>query len=70
MKKRRNFSMFEEKQKDVFIQVRVPKELRTQFQTLCKSKAINSSELLRQLITQWIHEQQDTTIMHKRSSDI
>ena len=62
--------MFEEKQKDVFIQVRVPKELRAQFQTLCKSKAINSSELLRQLITQWIHEQQDTTIIHKRSSDI
>lgn len=62
--------MFEEKQKDVFIQVRVPKELRTQFQTLCKSKAINSSELLRQLITQWIAEQTDTTIIHKRSSDI
>lgn len=62
--------MFEEKQKDVFIQVRVPKELRTQFQQLCKHKAINSSELLRQLITQWIHEQQDATIMHKRSIDI
>jgi hypothetical protein len=62
--------MFEEKQKDVFIQVRVPKELRTQFQTLCKHKAINGSELLRQFITQWIHEQQDTTIMHRRSSDI
>lgn len=62
--------MFEEKQKDVFIQVRVPKELRTQFQTLCKSKAINSSELLRQLITQWIAEQTDNTIIYKRSSDI
>lgn len=62
--------MFEEKQKDVFIQVRVPKELRMQFQALCKSKAINSSELLRQLITQWITEQIDNTIMHKRSSDI
>ncbi len=62
--------MFEEKQKDVFIQVRVPKELRTQFQTLCKSKAINSSELLRQLITQWIAEQTDNTIIHKCSSDI
>lgn len=62
--------MFEEKQKDVFIQVRVPKELRTQFQTLCKSKAINSSELLRQLITQWIAEQTDNTIIHKHSSDI
>lgn len=62
--------MFEEKQKDVFIQVRVPKELRTQFQTLCKSKAINSSELLRQLITQWIAEQTDNTIIYKCSSDI
>lgn len=62
--------MYEEKQKDVFIQVRVPKELRTQFQTLCKSKAINSSELLRQMIMQWMQEQQDATITHKRSSDI
>lgn len=70
MEKRGEFFMFDEKQKDVFIQVRVPKELRTQFQTLCKSKAINSSELLRQMIIQWIHEQQDTTIIHKRSSDI
>lgn len=62
--------MYEEKQKDVFIQVRVPKELRMQFQALCKSKAINSSELLRQMIMQWMQEQQDATIIHKRSSDI
>jgi antitoxin component of RelBE/YafQ-DinJ toxin-antitoxin module len=56
--------------KDTVIRVRVPQKLKDDFQALCKSKAINSSELLRQLITQWIHEQQDTTIMHKRSSDI
>ena len=62
--------MYEEKQKDVFIQVRVPKELRMQFQTLCKSKAINSSELLRQMIMQWMQEQQDATIIHKCNSDI
>ena len=62
--------MYEEKQKDVFLQIRVPKDFRTQFQHLCKSKAINSSELLRQLITQWMDEQQDSTITHKRSSDI
>lgn len=63
-------TLYEEKQKDVFIQIRVSKELRTTFQQLCKQKAINSSELLRQLITQWISEQQDTTIQHKRHSDI
>ena len=56
--------------KDTVIRVRVPQRLKDDFQALCKSKAINSSELLRQLITQWIHEQQDLTIIHKRSSDI
>lgn len=56
--------------KDTVIRVRVSQHLKDDFQALCKSKAINSSELLRQLITQWIHEQQDTTIQHKRSSDI
>lgn len=56
--------------KDTVIRVRVPQRLKDDFQALCKRKAINSSELLRQLITQWIHEQQDTTIQHKRSSDI
>ena len=56
--------------KDTVIRVRVPQRLKEDFQTLCKHKAINSSELLRQLITQWIHEQQDITIIHKRSSDI
>lgn len=56
--------------KDTVIRVRVPQRLKDDFQALCKRKAINSSELLRQLITQWIHEQQDITIIHKRSSDI
>lgn len=56
--------------KDTVIRVRVPQRLKDDFQMLCKHKAINSSELLRQLITQWIHEQQDATIIHKRSSDI
>lgn len=56
--------------KDTVIRVRVPQRLKDDFQILCKRRAINSSELLRQLITQWIHEQQDATIQHKRSSDI
>ena len=60
----------EDRQKTTNIIIRVDTETKAQFMILCKRKAINSSELLRQLITQWIHEQQDTTIQHKRSSDI
>ena len=56
--------------KDTVIRARLPQRLKDDFQALCKAKAINSSELLRQLITQWISEQQDTTIQHKRHSDI
>ena len=35
--------------KDTVIRVRVPQRLKDDFQALCKSKAINSSELLRNL---------------------
>ena len=56
--------------KRIVLQIRLEKELKDDFQQLCKSKAINSSELLRQLITQWIQEQHDTTITHKRHGDI
>lgn len=56
--------------KRIVLQIRLEKELKDDFQQLCKQKAINSSELLRQLITQWIQEQQDTTIQHKRHGDI
>lgn len=50
--------MLDDKQKDVFLQIRLSRELRTAFQTMCKSKAINSSELIRQFIQQWLQEQQ------------
>ena len=56
--------------KTAIIKLRVSQELKDDFQQLCKAKAINSSELLRQLITQWIQEQHDTTIQHKRHGDI
>lgn len=62
--------MQQDKPQDSYIRLRIAADTKQQFQQLCKRQAINSSELLRQLITQWIHEQQDTTIMHKRSSDI
>lgn len=62
--------MQQDKPQDSYIRLRIAADTKQQFQQLCKSKAINSSELLRQLITRWIHEQQDITIIHKRSSDI
>lgn len=62
--------MQQDKPQDSYIRLRIAADTKQQFQQLCKSKAINSSELLRQLITQWIHEQQDITIIHKRSGDI
>lgn len=49
--------MFEEKQKNVFMQIRVSQELRDTFQKLCKEQCINSSELVRQLIGKWIEKQ-------------
>lgn len=52
--------MFEEKQKNVFIQIRVSQELRDSFQKLCKEQCINSSELIRQLISKWIENQTTT----------
>lgn len=49
-----NYSL---KQKDGYIQLRLPHELKDQFQATCRRKAINSSELLRQFIAQWVMEQ-------------
>lgn len=56
--------------KDVVIRLRVTTQFRDAFQQLCKQKAINSSELLRQLISQWMYEQQNTSINHQRTLDI
>ena len=41
---------------DTFVKVRVSTELKTQFQSICKSKAVNASELLRQYIEQYVEE--------------
>lgn len=56
--------------KETVIRLRVTKELKERFQAICKAKAINSSELLRQMITQWCYEQQDTNNPHNRGTDL
>ncbi|WP_366915950.1 ribbon-helix-helix protein, CopG family [uncultured Megasphaera sp.] len=48
-----------EKTKEVRINVRLEKETRDKFQQICKSKAVNSSELIRQWIEKYIKEHSD-----------
>ncbi len=50
--------MQQDKFQDSYIRLRIAADTKQQFQQLCKQKAINSSELLRQLITQWMENQQ------------
>ena len=50
----------DENNKRVVFQIRLDKELKKNFQDICKQKAINSSELLRQFIEQWLQQQEQT----------
>ena len=47
-----------DKEKDSYIQFRIDNTTKKQFQDLTKRKAINTSELFRQWIVAFIHEQQ------------
>lgn len=44
--------------KDAVIRIRLSQQLKDTYQQCCKQKAINPSELLRQLIIQWVEQQQ------------
>lgn len=46
----------DENNKRVVLQIRIEKELKEQFQQVCKNKDINTSALLRTLITNWLQE--------------
>ena len=59
-----------DEQKDVFLQIRIAYSLKKEFQAICKKKAINSSELLRQFITQWVYEQSQPINPQRRVTDI
>lgn len=48
----------EEKEKDSYIRIRIDTQTKERFQRVCKTKAINSSELIRQLINNWTDEQE------------
>lgn len=44
----------DENNKRVVLQIRLDKELKEEFQRACKERSINSSELLRKMIVQWL----------------
>lgn len=48
-----------EKTKEVRINIRLEKDTRDKFQQICKSKAINGSELIRQWIEKYIQQNTD-----------
>lgn len=52
------------------IRMRVDKNTKDEFMTLCKSKCINPSELIRQFIENWMLEQNDSTINKRRKTDL
>lgn len=51
----------EEKEKDSYFRFRIDVDTKKQFQDLTKKKAINTSELFRQWILEYIQEQQAPT---------
>lgn len=56
--------------KQIRIAVRLDKDLKDRFQTMCKERAINSSELVRQLIIRWMEEQTNEDTPKRRATDI
>ena len=59
----------QDKEKDSYIRIRIDKDTKDKFQQLCKTKAINSSELIRQLIVNWCMDQ-ETNRPHRRQTDL
>lgn len=56
--------------KNDVIRLRLSKEVKTEFQAICKKKAVNPSELLRQFIIQWTYEQSQPINPQRRGTDI
>lgn len=52
------------------IRVRVDKETKDLFNTICKDRCINQSELLRTLIERWMYEQNDVSLYRQRITDL
>ncbi len=48
--------MIEEKKKDIRLNIRISKELRDEFQSICDAKSVNGSDLIRKFVERWVSE--------------
>lgn len=48
----------EEKEKEVYYQIRIDKETKERFMTFCKSKGYNSSAIVRNMIIEWLDKKE------------
>lgn len=48
--------MVETKKKDIRLNIRISKELRDEFQSICDAKSVNGSDLVRKFIEKWVSE--------------
>lgn len=48
----------EEKEKEVYYQIRIDKETKERFMTFCKSKGYNSSAIVRNMIVEWLDKKE------------
>ena len=46
------------KENDDYMRFRLPHDLKNQFQAICEQKCLNGSAVIRQLLEQWIAQQQ------------
>ena len=47
-----------DKNKEVFYQIRIEKDLKNSFVAYCKENGFNSSAIVRKLIAEWLEKQQ------------
>lgn len=48
----------EEKEKEVYYQIRIDKETKERFMTFCKSNGYNSSAIVRNMIIEWLDKKE------------
>lgn len=48
----------EEKEKEVYYQIRIDKETKERFMSFCKSKGYNSSAIVRNMIVEWLDKKE------------
>ena len=51
-------------------QIRLPKSLRDDFRQICEDKALNSSEIMRRLLVEWVDANKKIVVVSKNGKDI